>query len=218
MKCKTCILFLINFYCAISFCQTTKIDSLKSAFSNQKISDTLRFDAGRDAFMLLFRQNLDSARVFGNNVLKFSKSKNNKEWEATLLRYLGNSYAIQGNFQEALKYFINSHDILTELSDEKGMSTTYNNIGTVHYELGNFPLALDNLLKGLKIAEALDDKANLARLTNNLGNVFIRQKNQEKALEYYQYSLKLKKEMGNKRTLPHAYNNVGLVYTNIKKV
>ncbi|MDO5981234.1 tetratricopeptide repeat protein [Flavivirga spongiicola] len=217
MKYKICILFLVNFYCFISFCQTTKIDSLKSAFLNQKSTDSLRFDAGRDAFMLLFRQDLDSARGFGNSVLKFAKLKNNKEWEATLLRYLGNSYAVQGNFQEALKYFISSHVILTELSDEKGMTTTYNNIGTVHYELGNFPMALDNLLKGLKIAETLDDKANLARLTNNLGNVFIRQKNQEKALEYYQYSLKLKKEIGNKRTLPYAYNNVGLVYTNIKK-
>ncbi|WP_147297748.1 tetratricopeptide repeat protein [Seonamhaeicola aphaedonensis] len=166
--------------------------------------------------MVLFRKDLDSARAFGNKVLKFSEDKENKKWEATSLRFVGNTYAIQGRYREALKYFTRSHELHAQLSDEKAMATTYNNIGTVHYELGNFTEALDNLLKGLKIADKIDDKPNLARLSNNLGNVYIRQKNQEKALEYYYYSLKLKKESGNKYSISHAYNNVGLVYTNLK--
>ena len=216
MKYKVCILFLINFYCSVSFCQTNKIDSLKSAFSNTKIEDSIRFEAGLDAFMLLFRKNLDTARAYGNDILKFSQKSNNKEWEATAFRFIGNTYAIQGNYQEGLKYFVNSHELLVQLSDKKGMATTFNNIGTVYYELGNYPLALDNLLKGLKISEELNDKVNLGRLTNNLGNVFLRQKNQKRALEYYEYSLSIKKELGNKRALTKAYNNVGLVYTNLK--
>ncbi len=216
MKYTGCILFLIGFYSSISFGQTKKLDSLKNTFSNKEVDDSLRYEAGLGAYMILFRQNLDSARVLGNEVLKFSDSKNNKKWRATSLRFLGNSYAVQGNFHEALKYFEKSHTILTKLVDKKGMATTYNNIGTVYYELGNYPKALENLLKGLKISEELNDKVNLGRLTNNLGNVFLRQKNNEKALRYYEYSLKLKKELGNKFSLTKAYNNVGLVYTNLK--
>ncbi len=217
MKYKVCILFLLTIHCSISFGQTHKIDSLKHVFLSEDTTDSLRFNAGREAVIGLFRSNLDSARVFGQDVLKFAESRKNKGWEASSLRLIGNTYAIQGRFREALKYFTGSHDLLIKLSDKKGMATTYNNIGTVHYELGNFPIALSNLLKGLKIAEEIDDKTNQARLTNNLGNVYIRQKNQEKALEYLLYSLKLKENMGNKRTLPHAYNNVGLVYTNLEK-
>ncbi|MEC3908531.1 tetratricopeptide repeat protein [Tamlana sp. 2201CG12-4] len=214
MKYRLCIFFFI-IVCGLFYGQTSKLDSLELVFENQKEIDSIRFDAGLNAFMLLFRQNLDSARVFGDNVLKFSKERQNKEWEATTLRYIGNTYAIQGSFNESLNYFNEGLELLKQLSDKKSIAVTYNNIGTAHYELGNFPKALDNLLKGLKISEDLNDETNLARLTNNLGNVFLRQKNQEKALEYYNYSLSLKKKLGNKYTLSHAYNNVGIVYENL---
>ena len=198
-----------------SFAQTNQLDSLKTTFTNHKIRDSIRFEAGLDAFTLLFKQNLDSARVMGNEVLKFAQIKESKQWEATAFRLIGNTYAVQGNYKEALKLFLNSHDLLKQISDEKGMSTTFNNIGTVFYELGDYPKALDYLLEGLKLAEKLNDKSSLARVTNNLGNVFIRQENNEKALEFYTYSLRIKEELGNKRTLTNAYNNIGLVYTNL---
>ncbi|MEL0456605.1 tetratricopeptide repeat protein [Flavobacteriaceae bacterium SZ-1-7] len=180
------------------------------------MTDSIRFEAGLDAFMLLFRQNLDTARVYGNEVLEFSKQKGNKNWEATSLRLLGNTYAVQGNYNEALKFFYSSHEILEALDDKKGLTTTYNNIGSIYYELGNFTKALEYELKGLKLAEENDDKVNLARLSNNLGNVFIRQKNNEKALEYYTYSLNIKKDLGDKYSLTHTYNNLGLAHQNLK--
>ncbi|HEX9599887.1 MAG TPA: tetratricopeptide repeat protein, partial [Mariniflexile sp.] len=190
---------------------------MSHTFLNINAPDSIRYESGLDAFMALFRQNIDSARVFGNQVLKFSQERKNKRWEATVLRFIGNSHAAQGNFQEALKLFYKSHDILKELSDKKVMATTYNNIGTTYYELGDFTKALDNLLKGLKLSEELNDTVNLARVTNNLGNVFTRQKNHNKALEYYTYSLQLKNKIGDKSALANAYNNVGLAYSSMGK-
>lgn len=211
--CALILLVSLNF----SFGQESKLDSLTSIFENQKVIDSIRYEAGLDAFMVLFRQNLDSARTFGHRVLKFSQDHDNKKWEATAYRFIGNTYAVQGKFQEALGFFVKSHELHKAISDRKAMATTFNNIGTVYYELGNFTQALDYLLQGLKIAEAIDDKVNLARLSNNLGNVYIRQKNNEKALEYLSYSLKLKQESGDKNTLAHAYNNVALVHSNLKQ-
>jgi signal transduction histidine kinase/CheY-like chemotaxis protein len=210
-------LFLINFYSVFLFSQSSRLDSLSRTFLNTNTPDSIRYESGLDAFMALFRQNIDSARVFGNQVLKFSQERKNKRWEATVLRFIGNSHAAQGNFQEALKLFYKSHDILKELSDKKEMATTYNNIGTTYYELGDFTKALDNLLKGLKLSEELNDTVNLARVTNNLGNVFTRQKNHDKALEYYTYSLQLKNKIGDKSALANAYNNVGLAYSSMEK-
>ncbi|MCH4553481.1 tetratricopeptide repeat protein [Aestuariibaculum lutulentum] len=216
MKCNYFrIVLLLSF--AVSFSQSTKLDSLQAAFQNDKISDSLRFESGLDAFMLLFRKDLDSARHYANSLLEFSNQKQNKNWEATTLRFIGNTYAYQGNFQEALRYFIMSHNILEALGDVKALSTTYNNIGSIYYELGDFTKAIDNELKGLKIAEKSNDTSNLARLTNNLGNVFFRQNNNEKALEYYTYSLNLKKKIGDKGALIHAYNNIGLVHNSLRQ-
>ena len=211
------ILSFLFFLCLHNlFSQSTKLDSLKSSFENDKIADSLRFEAGLDAFMLLFRQNLDTARAYGNGILKFAVEKENKNWEATSLRFLGNTYAVQGNYNEALKFFYSSHEILEALDDKKGLTTTYNNIGSIYYELGNFTKALEYELKGLKLAEENEDKVNLARLSNNLGNVFIRQKNNEKALEYYTYSLNIKKDLDDKYSLTHTYNNLGLAHQNLK--
>ena len=202
--------------CIFGYGQNSRLDSLKNIFENQKELDSIRFEAGLDAFMVLFRKNIDTARVFGNEILKFSQQKNNVNWQAIAYKFVGNANAVKGNYHEALSYFLKSHELLGQLNDYKGRSVTYNNIGTVYYELGHYPRALEYLLEGLKISEANNDTLNLSRLTNNLGNVFLRLENNDKALEYYKYSLKLKKEIGNKYGLVKAYNNVGLVYTNLK--
>lgn len=209
------IVLLLSF--AVSFGQSTKLDSLRFAFKNESLSDSLRFESGLDAFMILFRKDIISARQYGDTLLEYSTKKQNKNWEATTLRFIGNTYAYEGELQHALRYFLRSHELFEELGDLKALSTTYNNIGSIYYELGDFTKAIDNELKGLKIAEDRQDTLNLARLTNNLGNVFFRQNDNEKALEYYTYSLNLKKQIGDKGALIHAYNNIGLVNIGLKK-
>ncbi|MFG6687775.1 tetratricopeptide repeat protein [Mariniflexile sp. HNIBRBA6329] len=204
-------IFTLFILCHLTHSQTPQLDSLKNTFKNNKIADSIRFESGLDAFMVLFRQNLDSARGFGNQVLKFSQERNKKQWEATILRFLGNTYAYQGNFVKAIKFFNDSYTILEVLNDSKGMAVVLNNIGTSYYELGNFPKAISDELTALKLSEKVKDSANIARVTNNLGNVFLRQNNQDKALEYYSYSLKIKEKLGDKQGVMHTYNNIGLV-------
>ncbi|MDB4293659.1 tetratricopeptide repeat protein, partial [Maribacter sp.] len=202
--------------CNFLSAQNSKIDSLKTVWGNPSQIDSTRFEAGLGLFMLQFRENLDTARTIGHQLLQFAIENKNQDWEASSNRFIGNSFAVQGKYEDALKHFLKSHEILLELNDKKGLAATFSNIGAVYYELGNYPTALTYLLKGLKLAEELDDKPNLARVTNNLGNVYVDQKNNKKALEYYQYSLNLKEELGNRRSLPHTFNNIGLVYTNLK--
>ncbi len=202
--------------CNFLSAQNNKIDSLKAVWANTAQIDSIRFNTGLELVKLQFRKNLDTARATGHQLLQFAIENKNRNWEAISNRHIGISYAIQGNYKNALKRFLKSHEILLELNDQKGLAVTSSNIGAVYYELGNYPRAITYLLEGLRISEELNDQPNLSRVTNNLGNVYIDQKNYEKALEYYKYSLKIKEELGNKRALPHTYNNIGLVYTNLK--
>ncbi|MEO9511511.1 MAG: tetratricopeptide repeat protein [Flavobacteriaceae bacterium] len=197
--------------------QEKQLDSLLTIWNNTSIRDSVRFEAGYDAFILRFRQNLDSARTFGKELLDYSQKTENLEWETTSTRLIGNTYAVQGKLESALQWFKLSLALSKKLNSKKDIATTLGNIGTIHYEMGNYTRATSFLLDALKISEELDNKPSLARITNNLGNVFIRQENNEKALEYYLYSLKLKKELNNPRSLPAAYNNISLVYGNQKK-
>lgn len=202
--------------CQFVNAQTDKIDSLKLVWESPTQIDSIRFKAGLDLYLLQFRQNLDTARATGQQLLEFSLEQKNQDWKATSLNLIGRAYAVAGEFRKALKYFQQTHEINILLEDRKATATSYSNIGTIYYELGNYTQALENLLAGLKISEELNDKPGLARVTNNLGNVYSDQRKNEKALEYYQYSLKIKKELGNKRALPASYNNIGLIYTNLK--
>lgn len=197
--------------------QNKHLDSLLTVWEDTSKQDTIRLEAGYDAFILRFRQNLDSARTFGKKMLEFSQENKNLKWEATSTRLVGNTYAVQGKLEDALVWFNRSLVLSQKLESQKDIAVTLSNIGTIHYEIGNYTQSISFLLEGLKISEELDDKPALARVTNNLGNVFIEQKNNEKALEYYLYSLKLKEELDNPRSLPAAYNNIALVYGNQKK-
>ncbi|SDL50590.1 tetratricopeptide repeat protein [Kriegella aquimaris] len=208
------ILVLVLYFSA--FGQTNKIDSLKIIWEDVSMTDSLRFEAGLEILKTQFGKNMDTARATGYQLLLFAQNKKNEKWKSTSHRYIGNSYAAEGRYREALDEFENSHKINTSLNDERALATTYSNIGTIYYELGNYTQALENLLAGLKLSEKLEDKPGLARVTNNLGNVYIDQKNNIKALEYYTRSLHIKKELDNKNSLPAAYNNIGLVYTNLK--
>nr|WP_299069324.1 tetratricopeptide repeat protein [uncultured Allomuricauda sp.] len=197
--------------------QDKHLDSLMTVWEDSSKLDTVRLEAGYNIFILRFRQNLDSARTFGEKMLEFSREKKNLEWETTSTRLVGNTYAVQGKLESALKWFKLSLELGEKLNSKKDIATTLGNIGTIYYEMGNYTRAISFLLDALKISEELDNKPGLARITNNLGNVFIRQENNEKALEYYLYSLKLKEELNNPRSLPAAYNNISLVYGNQKK-
>ncbi len=197
--------------------QDPKIDSLRSIWNNNQLPDSVRFECGMDLFMIKFRTNLDTARTFGMELIEFAGNRDSLLWEATATRLVGNTYAIQGKYQQALETFTKSHQLLKSTDDEISKATTLSNIGTVHYELGNYTEALKNLLKALSVYARFEDKPGLSRVTNNIGNVYLRQKNDEKALEYYTYSLSIKEELNLKNTLPSAYNNIALVYSNLEQ-
>ncbi|SFR54628.1 Signal transduction histidine kinase [Robiginitalea myxolifaciens] len=194
--------------------QQARLDSLRTLWADDNLADSVRFEAGINASLMLMRSSMEEARNLGQEVLGFAANSENPSWEATALKLIGNTYAIQGNFPDAIGYYHRSHDLSTALKDSASMAITFSNIGTVYYELGNYPQSVDYLLEALKFSEILKDSANLSRVTNNLGNLYtkIGRSDSANAMRYYRYSLELKKKLNMRRSLSYAYNNIGLVY------
>lgn len=147
--------------------------------------------------------------------MAFAQKLEKKAWEADAIKWIGITYAQQGQFSEAKTYFQQNYKLVRELGDEGATGLILGNIGTVYYEMGNYPEAQEYLLKSLKIAEKLHDERTISRALNNLGNVNYNQKNIETALDYYKRSLTLKEKMGLKSSLPYAYNNIGLIHSEL---
>ena len=213
MKKLILILTILSLGHQLCSAQVSKQDSLTSIWQNEQLLDSIRFEAGLDLFMIKFRSDITAARAFGDTLIEFSSNRNNPIWESTAVRFVGNTYAVQGNFKEALQKFTRSYELLPA-DDKLGRATTLSNIGTVQYELGRYTESVRNLLKALQTYEELNNQPGLARATNNLGNVYLKQDNIEKALEYYSHSLSIKKKLGDKNSLTNIYNNIALIHGN----
>lgn len=196
--------------------QENRSDSLRQVLNDVEQPDSIRFEAGRGYLMFQFRTDLEAARNTGAQLLGLATQLGDRTREATAHRLIGNTYAVQSRYEQALEAFLTSHKILQALGDEKGLATTSGNIGTVFYEMGNYLQAQAYLLEGLRLAEKLNDEPAMSRTLNNLGNVYVDQMDNEQALVYYERSLKLKEKLGDRRRLPAAYNNLGLTHTNLR--
>ncbi len=195
--------------------QTNVQDSLLLRFENTNEPDSVRFDAGLALARFKMRYGADSSRVIGKRLLDFTLITGNKTWEADAIKWIGITYAQQGQFAEAHEYFLKNYELVQELKDQRGIAIILGNIGTVNYEMGNYPQAQDYILRSLKLAEKLNEEPTISRALNNLGNIHNDLENYQTSLEYYQKSLAIKEKMGLKNSLPLVHNNIGLAHSQL---
>lgn len=106
--------------------------------------------------------------------------------------------------------------VYEELNDKNGITSCFNNIGTVYGNLGDYPRAMEFNLKSLAIAEDLGDKSGISYSYNNIGILYFDQGDYAKSLEYYSKSLKIDEELGDKNGVSYSLNNIGVIYKNQK--
>jgi len=94
--------------------------------------------------------------------LNQSETVKNKDPEAFV------NYYNQGDYERALKIYIQALELLEEEEDISLKAKIYDNIGLVYYGLQNFEKAVENSSKALAINLELKDSSNLIRNHNNL--------------------------------------------------
>ncbi len=118
-----------------------------------------------------------------------------------------------GLYDTALYYGNTALALAQKLNFKKGISISFNCMGTVKYLQGDFSKALDYYLKTLKIYEELKDKKGIGKILGNLGTVYYSKGDYQKALETYSKSLEIDRELGNKKGIASNLGNIGLVYS-----
>ena len=104
--------------------QQSRGDSLRQVLNDVEQADSTRFEAGYGYLMFQFRTDLEAARGTGAQLLGLATQMQDRTREATAHRLIGNTYAVQSRYEQALEAFFKSHKILQELEDEKGLATT----------------------------------------------------------------------------------------------
>ncbi len=121
---------------------------------------------------------------------------------------LGNIQYDQGNYGNALEYFLKALKIHEELKNTQQISGCYINIGNVYFDQGLNDKATDCYFKALKISEEIGDKKGMSKCYNNIGNILLLQGEYDLVINYYLKSLKIKEEFGDKYGIAMVNSNI----------
>jgi signal transduction histidine kinase len=144
--------------------------------------------------------------------LKISEEMGNKKWVAAACNSIGIIYRNQGNYSQALEYYLKCLQIMEELGNKKGIARTYNNIGDIYSRQGNYSRALECFLKSMKICRETGDKSILASTYRGMGTCYNALGENQKALDYLAKSLNLARDLDNPETVKKAAETLSGIF------
>ena len=212
---KHFILFIALLISCSSITQVN-LDSLWGVWNDHTQPNTTRLKAinkiAWDGY--LFSQP-DSAFYFAQLVYDFAVFVNNEKWIAAALNTQGVSYAIRGNYEEALIYYKKSLKIKEKIGNQKGIANSLNNIGDIYKKQGDYGEALMFYKKSLHIFKETGDKRGISNSLSNIGDIYYKQGDYDQALNYYKKSIKIKKDIEDKIGISNSLGNIGGIYKDL---
>lgn len=131
--------------------------------------------------------------------------------EANGLRF----QSTKDSLEKAIKKYLESVPLLTEIGETRQEAEALNNIGVVYDDLGEKAKALEYYGQALPLRKAVGDQRGEAETLNNLGTVYTDLGDSAKALEYYGQALPLRKAVRDQSGEAVTLNNIGALYANL---
>ena len=113
---------------------------------------------------------------------------------------------------KATEYTREALSLALEITDEKGMAASYNNLGVAYRSQGALDKSLENYLIALQIYQKIDNNDGIASCKNNIGNIYSIKKDPAQATRYLEESHKLFVELNDESKIIRSLNNMGNLY------
>ena len=128
------------------------------------------------------------------------------------LNSLGNCYNSLGQYEKAITYHQQHHNISEEMGNRQGEASSLGNLGNCYAYLGQYEKAIAYQQQSLEIEEEIDNRQGVANSLSNLGSCYYYLGQYEKAIAYQQQSLEIKEEIGNRQGVANSLGNLGSCY------
>ncbi len=174
-------------------------------------------------------KNKDSTLFFYNSAESISEKipgLDGKLKKASVINKIGNFYVTIYNYDNALKMFNQSLEILKSNSGIKNvvdfrkkyllLAKILGSIGLVYFSQSNYLLALKYYQISLGINKDIGYKIGEAYDLGRIANLYYNQDKIRDALDYYFQAIKIFESEGNKRGQALNLGNVGLIYLDLK--
>jgi two-component system, NarL family, sensor histidine kinase UhpB len=159
------------------------------------------------------KSQMDSSRFYLDMGLTIAKQINDQRTEAGIFNNYGNIFLEEGNYQQALDYFIRSAKLYENpLRDDYGQCLAYSNIGNVEYRLGNLERALNYAKQSMAIAKKKNLTSSIGYAHKLLGRIYRKQTKYDSAIAEYSQGQKLYAQLGDTRSTAEVLQNIGNIY------
>jgi tetratricopeptide (TPR) repeat protein/type II secretory pathway predicted ATPase ExeA len=124
---------------------------------------------------------------------------------------IGRLYRETGRLEQASRHLTAALALFGQAHDERGIASTLDDIGKLHWLKGDYALALEYTLRSLAMRRKLADRRSIALSLNNLGLVQQDSGNYKGALDAFEQALRIRRDIGDLVGVSITLNNLGTV-------
>ena len=133
------------------------------------------------------------------------------------LNLKGNLFESFGDYEKALQYCLQAHDLSIRNKDKESEAETCSQLGLIYTRLCNFAKALEFYKNGLKIREEMQDENALASSLNRIGMIMRLTNKHEESLEYYFKSLEIRRRNNQYSSIPWTMLGIASTFEDMMK-
>ena len=125
---------------------------------------------------------------------------------------LGNCYNSLGQYEKAITYHQQCHDISEEIDNRQGVADSLGNLGLCYNYLGQYEKAITYHQQHHDISEEMGNRQGVANSLGNLGICYDFLGQYEKAITHHQQCHDINEEMGNRQGMASSLGGLGICY------
>jgi len=215
MKRRTGIFISVLFALEVT-AQQNKIDNPHQLLAFAK-EDTAQIDLLNQLSSSFTDSRPDSALIYANQALEFSRKIGYAKGEIGALLFIGNAMLTTGNYSKGLESDLEALKKSESLDDLRAMAICYGNLGTLYAEQEDHEQAIPYYLKAKKILEKFNNEMFLSNLLINIGYSFAQLNQLDSARIYLTQALNIGLRLGYTPSIAGAYLNLGMIHTKMKQ-
>ncbi len=124
---------------------------------------------------------------------------------------IGRAFRDIGALEDSAKHLATGLALFTRAGDERGIASSIDDIGKLHWMKGEYETALGYMRDALSRRRALADRRSIALSLNNLGLVHQDSGEFKQALDAFEQALHIRRDIGDMVGLVTTLNNLGTI-------
>jgi two-component system, NarL family, sensor kinase len=215
---KTIFSFLaVIVLCSMSaVAQQVRVDSIRGLLNSGNENDSITVDRLIQlGHQYTDMKKTDSAVFFSEKAIDLCRQKGSTHYLSSICAQAGNIYEINGKYDKAAEYYLESLQLAESINDESLESSALINLGVMNFNLRKGDKALEFYQKALDLSQKSGDTVNMIRAINNIGNVYLTLNlDFKKAEGYFVTIVKLARKINFQNAIFAGLNNLTQIYAN----